>query len=135
MSFTREVFIPFHLGDPAGILFFSHVFTLAHEAYEQFISQSFPISWDDWFKNPERIIPIKQAEANYSHPLVVGQPCLITLDVKEARTSSFSLEYKFIQNNIECCTVKTLHIFCDGRTKLKQPLPEAIKKILISGIS
>ena len=68
LSFYYPCFIPFHLADPAGILFFGHAFTLFHQAFEHFVIEKLECPWDLWFQNPEWIVPIKRAEAEYGSP-------------------------------------------------------------------
>ena len=130
MAFKHELFIPFHLGDPAQILFFAHTFTLAHEAYEQFVCKHLNIPWSDWFQNSDWIVPIKHAEANYIKPLFAGIPCLINLTIVDIKNTSFSLLYQFSQNNLECCLVKTIHVFFNKKNATKQEIPSSIKEKL-----
>jgi acyl-CoA thioesterase FadM len=115
-------FIPFHLADPAGILFFGHVFTLAHEAFEHFVIDAIQSPWTDWFQNSEWIVPIKHAEANYMRPLQAGDECQIELVVTDLSASSFTMNAAFIQQHL-CCEVKTVHVFCSRAQKQKIPIP------------
>jgi acyl-CoA thioesterase FadM len=124
-SYHTSCFIPFHLADPAGIVFFGHVFSLAHQAYEQFISDQLGYTWTEWFQNPEWIVPIKQADAHYLHPLVAGQSCHMELHVTALSSTSFTLTSSLSQQQV-CCTVKTLHVFCRKATKHKMPIPPPI---------
>ena len=48
--YQKEVFIPFHLADPAGKLFFGHIFILYHEVYEAFIQQILKEKWESRMK-------------------------------------------------------------------------------------
>jgi acyl-CoA thioesterase FadM len=120
--------IPFHLTDAAGILFFSHAFTLAHQAFEQFIVHHVDSSWQNWFQNPEWIVPIKQAEAQYYHPLYAGKNCHVDLTVQNVSTCSFTLVSNLIQDHL-CCKVSSVHVFCDRLTLQKRAIPEEIKKL------
>ena len=127
MIFQTKIFIPFHLVDAAGVLFFSHSFTLAHMAFEQFITENLDIPWACWFQNSEWVVPIKSAEADYLHPLLAGQICTIKIQVIEVRQSSFVLDYLVIQNAVECCKMKTLHVFCNRPPNKKMAIPQVIK--------
>jgi acyl-CoA thioesterase FadM len=129
-TFQHEVFIPFYWGDAAGILFYGHVFSIAHQALENFIIHELGLAWQDWFQNEEWIVPIKQTEAKYDSPIQLGKICLVRLEIEEVRTSSFSVSYHLIQDNVECCQVNTLHVFCNKKTKQKQPIPEKINAML-----
>jgi acyl-CoA thioester hydrolase/1,4-dihydroxy-2-naphthoyl-CoA hydrolase len=115
--------IPFHLTDAAGILFFGHVFTLAHQAFEHFVIYQLECPWTFWFQNPDWIVPIKHAEAQYIHPLQAGEECQIKLLVATLSTSSFILSSSFHQQQKVCCIVKTVHVFCHRLTKRKMLIP------------
>jgi 1,4-dihydroxy-2-naphthoyl-CoA hydrolase len=116
-------FIPFHLSDPAGILFFGHVFSLTHQAFEHFVIHQLECSWAFWFQNPEWIVPIKQAHAQYFQPLRAGQECQIQLALSTLSTCSFTLTSDFIQDREMACSVETIHVFCDRATRAKIPIP------------
>lgn len=128
--FIHQVFIPFHLVDAAGILFFSHAFTLAHQAFENFVIEGLHLKWETWFQNSNWGVPIKQAEADYCKPLLAGQPCLIKLCVEEIRSSSFVMGYQFDQEENTCCKLKIAHVFCDQKTRQKIPIPIEILPFL-----
>ena len=104
--FTSRLFIPFHLADPAGIVFFGHFFTLAHEVYEQWICEHLGLPWAAWFQNEKWIVPIKHAEASYQHPLYAGRYCNIMLEMTSITTSSFTLAFHIRDEDITCCRVK-----------------------------
>jgi acyl-CoA thioesterase FadM len=123
MNYEKTVFIPFHLGDPAGILFFGHVITLAHETYESFIMERLDFKWSEWFQNTDWVVPIKEVRGDFKHPLFVGNNCLIKAQLQNLTESSFSMQYEFIQNKTFCCTVNTVHVFCSKMTGKKQPIP------------
>lgn len=122
-NFEHEIFIPFQLSDGAGIVFFGHVFSLAHEAYEHFVQEILCYSWDSWFNNPEWILPIKQSKAQYSAPLMSGQKYVIDLSILQITLSSVTFTYLFHQSGKEYCRVETTHVFCDRAMKKKQPIP------------
>jgi acyl-CoA thioesterase FadM len=119
-------FIPFHLADPAGILFFGHLFSLFHQAFEQFVIHQLECPWNLWFQNPEWIVPIKQTEAQYLSPLQAGQECLIELSVIAFSLSSFTLTASFYQQQQLCCVAKTIHVFCNRLNKQKMPIPPTL---------
>lgn len=122
-SYCFPCFIPFHLADPAGILFFGNLFSLFHQAFEQFVIDQLECSWNFWFQNPDWIVPIKQTEAQYLSPLQVGQECLIDLSVTALSSSSFTLTASFHQQEQICCVAKTVHVFCNRSNKQKILIP------------
>ncbi len=132
MRFKQDILIPFHLVDAAGIMFFAHVFTLAHQAWEQCIIHSLKIAWSQWFQNPEWIVPVKHVEADYEKPLFSGSLCQIELEILEIKTSSFTISYHFYQQGLKCCTIKMTHIFCDRLSGKKRDIPAGIRAVLES---
>lgn len=128
--YQHEVFVPFALGDPGGVVFFGHAFSLAHQAYEQFVVQTLGISWNDWFHNRKWVVPIYQTQATYHKPIYAGDNLKITLSVKSIRTSSFELEYQMVQKENHCCQLQTIHVFCDKLSQSKIPIPEEVSGLL-----
>lgn len=124
-SFCTRYFIPFHLADPAGVLFFGHTFTLMHQAYEQFIINHLRYSWDEWFNNPLWIVPVRVAEAEYLQPILAGRDCELKLEITSTTPSSFTLTSTIYQNDL-CCKMKTVHVFCNREIKKKISIPDDI---------
>jgi acyl-CoA thioesterase FadM len=124
-TYRYQCFVPFHLADPAGILFFGHAFTLFHQAFEHFVLHQLQCPWDAWFQNPDWIVPIKKAEAQYHYPIQAGQECQISLSVASLSTSSFTLNSS-IQQMQCCCSIQTVHVFCNRSTKQKMAIPDQL---------
>lgn len=122
-SFQVRCSVPFHLADPAGIVFFANAFSLFHQAFEQFIVKEIEPSWTTWFHNKEWIVPVRHAEAQYVHPLYAGRECLITLTLHSLSSSSFTTHVTISQESL-CSALKIVHVFCSGATGKKMPIPE-----------
>lgn len=128
-SYRYCCLVPFHLADPAGIVFFGHSFTLFHQAFECFVLQQLKYPWNFWFQNPEWIVPIRYAEAQYLSPVQAGQECQIDLSISIISVSSFNMASS-IQQNGKCCLLKTVHTFCRRSTKQKMPIPKDLLSCL-----
>lgn len=131
MTFRCDLYVPFHLADPAGILFFSHAFTLAHQGYEQLIQKGWNFEWSHWFQNPDWIVPIKKAEANFLAPIEAGRDCGIEIAIVAVSTSSFTLKSTLSQQ-IPCCEVTTVHVFCSRSGKTKIAIPREVSHAIRS---
>lgn len=131
-TYEQEIYIPFQLCDAAGIVFFGHVFALAHEVYEKFVQEKLHISWDRWFNHPEWVIPIKQTQAEYFAPLFAGQKYFVSLSIQQVTSSSFTLSYHFQKEKLLHCRIETLHVFCNRKLKVKQPIPTEINEAMQS---
>lgn len=126
--FEKEKKIYFQHVDPAGILYFSHVFPFVHQVYEDFIQEKMLLSWEEWFQNPHWIIPLVHVEADYKIPLLGGESYLISLKLSYIGNSSFILDYTFTKNNDIYCIVKTVNVFCNRETNKKIPIPDSIRE-------
>lgn len=127
--FESQVTIPFHMADPAGIIFFGHVFSIAHAEYEKWLTSEMG-SWDRWFSNPEWIAPIKKTEAEYLAPIKAGDNITVKIFVKNITESSFTTFYELSSKNQICAKVEVLQVFCDKKTFKKIPIPDAAKKVI-----
>lgn len=127
-SYTYSCAVPFHLSDPAGILFFGHAFTLFHQGFEHFVSNHLKCPWKDWFQNPQWFVPVKHAEAQYTLPIYAGQECQVDMTLATFSNTSMTMHSVIRQQEI-CCTIKTVHVFCDKNTKTKIAIPDNIRSL------
>lgn len=132
-SFRCTLFISFNEADPAGILFYGNIFSMALEAYEQFVIQGLSISWKEWFTHPDWVVPVKQAKADFFAPLFPGEHCEAVVTLSNIGTSSFQLKCDFYQRETLCAAVETVHVFCSRSPFQKQPIPkEILEKLTIA---
>jgi len=122
--FTYQTTIKMHETDAAGFLFFSDLFTIAHDAYEAFLDSSgFSIS--SILKNSEFLIPIVHAEADYYIPISVSDKITVQLQLETIAESSFSILYDFINEIGKIIGhAKTAHAVIDKQNKNKMKIPE-----------
>jgi 1,4-dihydroxy-2-naphthoyl-CoA hydrolase len=128
-----EFRVAFDQVDAGGILFYGHVFTIAHRAYEEFISKKLRISWSEWFKNDQWIVPLKSVSAEFMRPLLGGELYQISISIKEISNSSFVLQTKFYDRECEYCSIQSIHVFVNKSTLKKMDIPSEIR-ILLDGI-
>jgi acyl-CoA thioester hydrolase/1,4-dihydroxy-2-naphthoyl-CoA hydrolase len=123
---SYDCLIPFQMADPAGILFFGNAFSLFHLAFEHFIQERMECSWPFWFQNPEWIVPIKHAQADYIKPIVAGSMCQIDIVIAAVTHSSFTLTSTLQQIHL-CCSIETVHIFCSRPAMQKMAIPSPLR--------
>lgn len=127
--FKSQVTIKFHQADPAGIMFFGHIFTLAHDTYEAFI-QACGFPWKDWFLDHKYLIPIRHTECDFLRPFRAGETYQIEAELVEFSSSSFITQYQFTQNEHKHATVKMVHTCLDQKTFQKTEIPDAVRSAL-----
>ncbi|MBC7743042.1 MAG: acyl-CoA thioesterase [Bdellovibrionaceae bacterium] len=124
--YKSKMTVLFHQADPAGIMFFAHVFTLAHNAYEGFI-QACGFDWKDWFAEPKFLVPIRHSEADYLRPFRAGESYEIEARVTEISSTSFKIHYDFLNGPHKHAVVQMVHTCIDPKTFQKSNLPEEVK--------
>ena len=124
--FKSEVSIKFHQADPAGIMYFAHIFTFAHDTYEAFI-QACGFNWNEWFRDHKYIIPIRHTACDFLRPFKAGELYEIEAHVSEISSSSFTMNYEFIKDNHKHAIVKMVHTCLDQKTFQKTELPEIVR--------
>lgn len=129
-AYTDYYTVKLHDSDAAGVVFFANVFRIVHDVYEQFLKQ-IGYSFPERFAAGDFIIPIAHAEADYLHPLRVGDMVEITAAVAEIGESSFVMTYQIADSDGRLlAAVKTIHVAVDGRTFRTMELPGDFKRRL-----
>jgi len=125
-KFQKEISIRFREADPAGILFFGHVFSLAHDCFEDFI-QAAGFAWKDWFHIKDHLIPIRHTECNYHKPFIPGEKYSVTATVARLGNSSFQMRYVFAKGEARHAEVLMTHTFLSLQTKEKISVPDKVR--------
>lgn len=124
--FEKEIQLRFREADPAGVLFFAQFFALAHDCFEDFL-QAVGISWNDWFRSKDYLVPIRHTECEFLRPLSPGQKCTIQACVVKMGDSSFKMKYVFFSGNEICAEVLMVHTFLAAQSKQKISVPQQIR--------
>ena len=131
-GFNYETRIKLHETDAAGIIFYSNIFKITHDAYEAFLDNiGFPMI--DILSKFNFDLVIVHADADYMSPLRVNDQVYIHLNVEKIGTTSFTLIYN-IKNakNKVIGKVKTVHVCIDKKSRGKRALSDDIKMALES---
>jgi YbgC/YbaW family acyl-CoA thioester hydrolase len=127
--------VKLHDVDAAGVVFFANVFRIAHDVYEQFLKEM-GYSFRERFAAGDFIIPVAHAEADYLHPLRVGDAVEITAEVTEIGDHSFVMRFQFADGNGRVTVrANTIHVAVDGRTFQAIKLPEDFRKRLVAAMA
>ncbi|MHC5121434.1 MAG: acyl-CoA thioesterase [Planctomycetota bacterium] len=89
--YTYQTTIRLHHTDAAGVVFFSHLFVIAHDAYETFLESHLRLN--AILSEGVYIIPIVHAEADYLLPLSLSEKIRVELCLEQKGSSSFDLGY------------------------------------------
>lgn len=127
--FKNQIQIKFHQADPAGIMYFAQIFTLAHDTFELFIQKA-GYSWNEWFKENKYLIPIRHAESDFQRPFLAGNSYDVDVVVAQISRSSFQMQYTFKQGSNIHAVVKMVHTCLDKKSFQKIEIPGEMKSNL-----
>ena len=121
--------VKFNDVDHAGRIYFAQAFHIAHQALEDYW-QNDSKGWAHWFNNPEWIVPIVHAEANFLGEVRAGESLNCEIQFAEKGNSSISLAYQFANSaGKKVMSVNTKHVVVDKATGQPRSVPEDISEL------
>jgi 1,4-dihydroxy-2-naphthoyl-CoA hydrolase len=136
--FTYDRYVHFRETDAAGVIYFSEVLNLCHEAYEASLRHS-GIDLKTFFSPQGSVIlPIVHAEVDYFAPLYCGDKLRIEMEQDTSgqritqptteqitQSTEFTLSYQLYvpQHQRPAARAKTRHVCLDSQTRQRYPLP------------
>ncbi len=122
--------VPLQEVDHAGVMFFAHLFSHAHDAYADLMeSIGFPLH--QVIEAGKYHIPLVHAEADYLAPLGHGQWVETQIHIDSLGNSSFSLKYEFSTNEGLCARACTRHVFIGSNTGSSVSIPDHFRQRLM----
>jgi len=116
--------------DAAGLIFYSNIFDIAYECFEEFLEKS-GFSVKDILDDGKLLTPVVHAEADYFKPLKIGDKITIILTLNSSGKSSFTLDYVFYKGSGEkVAEVKTVHVLVEPISGKSLKIPDKIFEIL-----
>ncbi|MEM8603276.1 MAG: thioesterase family protein [Cyanobacteria bacterium P01_H01_bin.121] len=116
--------IHFRDTDAAGVVYFSNLLSICHEAYEVML-QACGIELVHFFSDRQPVaVPIVHAEIDFYQPLFCGDQVSVYSLPELRQSSQFLLSYKVCHSDLTLVAeAKTHHICIDSSTRQQQPLP------------
>ena len=119
--------VPFHLADPAGVLFFGNIFSALHEVYERWAHET--NMWTEWYSAKWGLgYPIRHCEADYLKFLRCGEEFELKIQCVSLSESTFSLQGEFTQSGVVHARVLTVHTAIDLAKKEKATLTPIMRE-------
>lgn len=128
--YTHAFQVSLHDADPAGILFFAHLFRHAHDAYEAFMAAAgFPLHTA--LEGGRVLMPLVHAEADYLGPLRHGDRVLVELRVERIGRTSFTVGCEFRRHGKQIAArTRTVHTVVERTSFRPVPVPEPLRQAL-----
>jgi 1,4-dihydroxy-2-naphthoyl-CoA hydrolase len=128
--FTYRTKVRIYDSDAAGILFFGNQFRLMHEAFEEYL-ESKGTSPAEYINDPEYLLPVVHAEADYKRPIHAGDKLTIQLNTEKIGTTSVTLAYIVLnEDDQKIGSGKIVAVAVSKKTWQKVPIPEKFRKLL-----
>lgn len=129
MLVTRR-FVGFHEVDAAGLVFFPHFLTYAHEAMEQLFA-SLPGGYVALILERRIGLPAVHVEADYKAPLVYGEWTRIETSVVHLGNRSLVIRYRFVRERDETLSAVIRHtvVVTDLDEKKSCPMPDDVRRV------
>jgi YbgC/YbaW family acyl-CoA thioester hydrolase len=115
--------------DAAGVVFFPRQLELAHTAFEDLMRH---IGWalETMLTEGRWLLPVVRAEADYRHPLRLGNELTIGIGLQRLGDSSFTLAYTFTHGGHTAGTFTTTHTLLSAEDFRPRPLPADLRTAL-----
>lgn len=130
VSGTYTYPIRMRLTDGAGVVFFARWFEIAHDAYEDFLTErGVPLPSDLARARP--VLPIIHAESDYRASISLGDVVTVRVEVEEVRKRAFTLRYSITRHDGTACgALRTVHVAVDRIGGRPVELPEDLRVAL-----
>jgi 1,4-dihydroxy-2-naphthoyl-CoA hydrolase len=131
-SYARTVYLADT--DAAGVVYFTNVMNMCHEAYEESLGD-LKIYLKQSLANLSLAIPIVQAEISFFSPMFWGDKLLINLTPKQISENEFAIDYLITSASAEekyLAKAYTRHVCINAQTRNRLQLPAIIIQWLTS---
>lgn len=129
-SLKKKFLVRFSHCDPAGILFFAHIFDVCHDLFEDYLEFK-KIPYTKWFADPQYIYPLTSSHADFKKPMRLGETYLVEIKMTQLRTHSLEMTYHFTDNkNQTTALISSVHVCVDPLSQKKTPLPPQLVQLL-----
>lgn len=127
--FTRKIKIRLRDTDATGVLYFAEQLRMALETLEDCFSLRQMLEKENF------LMPIVHAEADYFHPLQVGDEVEITLSLACIGRTSLTLNYRFFDpaRNLEVGKASIVHVTVSKESRESIPIPSQLLQMLPAG--
>ena len=128
MSYKRTI----RLGDTdsAGVVYFAHLLSICHEAYEDELEQA-GIPLRTVIESQEAILPIVHGEIDFYQPLFCGDQIIVELQPQLISPHSFEITYQIYRSDVPsrfCAIAKTRHVCIHPQTRKRTALSASIQQ-------
>ncbi|NJK34132.1 MAG: acyl-CoA thioesterase [Oscillatoriales cyanobacterium SM2_2_1] len=134
MWFSYERVVLLGDTDAAGVMYFTQLLSICHEAYEHSLL-AVGVNLYQYYRHPQWALPVVHARADYKKPLFAGDHLRVQLLAEGVCPTAvqFAIHYDLWCCNALVATATTRHVCIDVQTRRRRPLPEELGPWLALG--
>lgn len=123
MAFLFTRIIRFSDTDSAGVVYFSNVLSICHEAYEESL-RVFAVDLKSFFTSSQTAYPIVHASVDFYRPMYCGDEISISIHPQTIDECTFEIAYliESVSAGNTLAKALTRHVCIDTVVRKKQPL-------------
>lgn len=130
IAFRRNITIHLKETDATGVIYFAEQLRMAQETLEFFLAQNH-LPLGRILKEEPFFLPVVHAEADYIAPIFVGDELEIELKVEAIGSSSFTLGFTYLRQQVLVGKAQLIHVTVNKETRRPMPIPEKLRTILV----
>lgn len=117
--------------DAAAVVFFPRQLELVHEGFEELMRG---LGWplEQMLGEGQWLLPVVRVEADYRHPLRLGDPLEVRSRLETLGTSSFTLAHELATETRVTTRILTTHTLLSTGDFRPRPLPESLREGLLA---
>ena len=128
-DFVHPVIVRLHHTDAAGVIFYSRLLELAHEAYEALLDEA-GLSVGRILAEGKLLLPVVAVEAGFAQPIRVGDRLQVELTLSRSGDHSYQVTYRFRDQAGQVrAHAATRHVALDGSGTGPVLLPPALAQL------
>ena len=128
-DFVHPVTVRLHHSDAAGVIFYSRLLELAHDAYEALLERA-GMGLGRVLAQGEVRLPVVAVEAEFVRPIRVGDRLQVELTLTRSGDHSYQVGYRFRDAaGTELARAVTRHVSLDAIHGRPTALPQALGRI------
>ena len=128
MALEHEHTVRFHEIDRAGIAYFAQVFVYCHVAFEELLAEVVG-DLEAFFRDSAWMAPLVHSEADYAHPMRLGDRLVVALEVEALGARSVTFAYRITgrDDGVLRATARLKHVFVDRAAFASRPVPAEVR--------
>lgn len=107
--------------DAAGVVYFTQILSICHEAYEASLQAS-GVELRTFFSRGAIAVPITHTAADFRRPLMCGDAIAVQLSPTQTGDDSFEIQYQVLKEGKPAAIATTRHVCIDTATRQRRPL-------------